>query len=103
MDPAEWSAFRDRIRHGREGSAAEDVWADGGIHAHAAGFIDFEPELERLLEEVDESILKDTASDTGPPTIPMRGFDPWCSFMQRHLFDRISYMHFQGHRPEGES
>ena len=28
------------------------------VHAHAAGFIDFEPELERLLEEIDPSILK---------------------------------------------
>ena len=25
-----------------------------GIHVHAAGFMDFEPELERLLGEVDE-------------------------------------------------
>ena len=33
---------------------AEDYGLTVGIHAHAAGFMDFEPELERLLDEVDE-------------------------------------------------
>ena len=44
-----------------------------GIHAHAAGFIDFEPELERLLSEVDEGILK-ICFDTGHHSYA--GFDP---------------------------
>jgi sugar phosphate isomerase/epimerase len=37
------------------------------------GFIDFEPELERLLDEVDESILK-ICFDTGHHSYA--GFDP---------------------------
>jgi inosose dehydratase len=61
-----------------------------GIHAHAAGFIDFEPELERLLDEVDERLLK-ICFDTGHHSYA--GFDP-VAFMKRHI-GRISYMHFK--------
>ncbi|MDB2470409.1 sugar phosphate isomerase/epimerase, partial [Paracoccaceae bacterium] len=56
----------------------------------AGGFIDFEPELERLLSEIDESILK-ICFDTGHHSYA--GFDP-IAFMRRHI-DRISYMHFK--------
>lgn len=89
MDKAEWQAFRDRIAHvARMG--AEDYGLTVGIHAHAAGFMDFEPELERLLSEVDEKILK-ICFDTGHHSYA--GFDP-VAFMKRHM-DRISYMHFK--------
>ncbi len=89
MDAAEWAAFRDRIAHvARMGT--EEYGLTVGIHAHAAGFIDFEPELERLLDEVDESILK-ICFDTGHHSYA--GFDP-VAFMQRHA-PRISYMHFK--------
>ncbi|MHA6325874.1 sugar phosphate isomerase/epimerase family protein [Roseivivax sp. CAU 1753] len=89
MDAAEWAAFRDRIAQvARIG--AEDYGLTVGIHAHAAGFIDFEPELERLLDEVDEGILK-ICFDTGHHSYA--GFDP-IAFMERHL-PRISYMHFK--------
>ncbi len=89
MDAAEWAAFRDRIAQvARMG--AEEFGLTVGIHAHAAGFMDFEPELERLLEEVDASILK-ICFDTGHHSYA--GFDP-VAFMRRHI-DRISYMHFK--------
>lgn len=89
MEPDEWSAFRDRIATvARIG--AEDYGLTVGIHAHAAGFIDFEPELERLLEEVDESVLK-ICFDTGHHSYA--GYDP-VAFMKRHI-GRISYMHFK--------
>lgn len=89
MDQAEWSAFRDRLATiARMG--AEEYGLTVGIHAHAAGFIDFEPELERLLDEVDDSILK-ICFDTGHHSYA--GFDP-VAFMKRHI-DRISYMHFK--------
>jgi len=89
MDAAEWAAFRDRIATvARRG--AEDYGLTVGIHAHAAGFIDFEPELERLLDEVDESILK-ICLDTGHHSYA--GYDP-VAFMRRHI-GRISYMHFK--------
>ena len=89
MDHAEWNAFRDRIATiARMG--AEEYGLTVGIHAHAAGFMDFEPELERLLDEVDTSILK-ICFDTGHHSYA--GYDP-VAFMKRHM-DRISYMHFK--------
>ncbi len=89
MPQAEWSAFRDRIATvARLGT--EEYGLTVGIHAHAAGFIDFEPELERLLDEVDEKILK-ICFDTGHHSYA--GFDP-VAFMRRHI-ERISYMHFK--------
>ena len=88
MDDAEWTAYRDRIAH--VAKMGTDAGLIVGIHAHAAGFMDFEPELERLLDEVDESILK-ICFDTGHHSYA--GFDP-VGFMKKHM-DRISYMHFK--------
>jgi inosose dehydratase len=94
MDAAEWTVFRDRIATvARMG--AEEYGLTVGIHAHAAGFMDFEPELERLLDEVDDSILK-ICFDTGHHSYA--GFDP-VAFMQRHIW-RISYMHFKDINPQ---
>jgi inosose dehydratase len=89
MDNAEWAAFRDRLATIAK-IGTEEYGLTVGIHAHAAGFIDFEPELERLLDEVDESILK-ICFDTGHHSYA--GYDP-IAFMDRHM-DRISYMHFK--------
>ena len=89
MDKAEWTAFRDRLATIAK-MGTQDYGLTVGIHAHAAGFMDFEPELERLLDEVDESILK-ICFDTGHHSYA--GFDP-VAFMKRHI-DRISYMHFK--------
>ncbi|MHA6267112.1 TIM barrel protein [Aliiroseovarius sp. CAU 1755] len=89
MDKAEWTAYRDRIAESAR-IGAEEYGLTVGIHAHAAGFMDFEPELERLLDEVDEKILK-ICFDTGHHSYA--GFDP-VAFMKRHM-DRISYMHFK--------
>ena len=89
LGAAEWAAFRDRIATVAK-MGAEEYGLTVGIHAHAAGFIDFEPELERLLDEVDESVLK-ICFDTGHHSYA--GFDP-VAFMRRHI-GRISYMHFK--------
>lgn len=89
MDAAEWAAFRDRIAQVAK-LGAEEYGLTVGIHAHAAGFIDFEPELERLVAEVDEGILK-ICFDTGHHSYA--GFDP-VAFMRRNI-GRISYMHFK--------
>lgn len=94
MDKAEWTAFRDRIATVAK-MGAEDYGLTVGMHAHAAGFIDFEPELERLLDEVDEKILN-ICFDTGHHSYA--GFDP-VAFMKRHI-GRISYMHFKDIDPE---
>ncbi len=93
MSTNEWNAFRDRIATiAKMGS--EEYGLTVGIHAHAAGFMDFEPELERLLDEVDESFLK-ICFDTGHHSYA--GFDP-VAFMERHI-KRISYMHFKDINP----
>ena len=89
MDLAEWSAFRERIATVAK-MGTEEYGLTVGMHAHAAGFIDFEPELERLLDEVDEGIMK-ICFDTGHHAYA--GFDP-VAFMKRHMV-RISYVHFK--------
>ena len=94
MDDAEWAAYRDRIAHVAK-MGAEEYGLTVGIHAHAAGFMDFEPELMRLLDEVDETILK-ICFDTGHHSYA--GFDP-VSFMERYI-GRISYMHFKDIDPK---
>ncbi|NGQ92748.1 TIM barrel protein [Rhodobacter sp. HX-7-19] len=89
MDRAEWQAFRDRIATiARLGT--EEFGLTVAIHAHAAGFMDFEPELERLLDEVDDRLLK-ICFDTGHHSYA--GFDP-VAFLRRHV-GRVSYMHFK--------
>ena len=94
MDAAEWSDYVERFRTiAKMGS--EEYGLKVGIHAHAAGFMDFEPELERLLEEIDENILK-ICFDTGHHSYA--GFDP-VAFMKKHM-DRISYMHFKDIDPK---
>jgi len=97
MDAAEWSAYVDRIRTVAK-LGAEEYDLTVGIHAHAAGFMDFEPELERLLDAVDEDILK-ICFDTGHHSYA--GFDP-VAFMKRHA-GRISYMHFKDIDPKVKS
>ncbi|MEM8569843.1 MAG: TIM barrel protein [Pseudomonadota bacterium] len=89
MDKAEWAAFRDRLATVAK-MGTEEYGLTVGMHAHAAGFMDFEPELERLLDEVDEAILK-ICFDTGHHSYA--GFDP-VAFIERHI-SRISYMHFK--------
>ena len=93
MDVAEWAAFRDRIARVAH-LGAVDYGLTVSIHAHAAGFIDFEPELERLLDEVPPEILK-ICLDTGHHSYA--GYDP-VAFMRRHI-GRISYMHFKDINP----
>ncbi|MEM6371713.1 MAG: TIM barrel protein [Pseudomonadota bacterium] len=94
MDKAEWIAFRDRIAQSAR-IGVEEYGLTIGIHAHAAGFMDFEPELERLLDEVDEHTLK-ICFDTGHHSYA--GFDP-VAFMHKYM-SRISYMHFKDIDPK---
>ena len=94
MDKAEWTAYRDKIATIAK-MGAEEYGLTVGIHAHAAGFMDFEPELERLLSEVDDAILK-ICFDTGHHSYA--GFDP-VALMKKHM-GRISYMHFKDIDPK---
>ncbi len=89
MDAAEWTAYRERIMTvARMG--AEDYGLIPELHPHAGGFMDFEPEVERMLSETDPDALK-LCIDTGHCTYA--GFDP-VAFMKRHM-DRITYVHFK--------
>lgn len=88
MAPGEWRGFADRIR--RVARLGVDHGLVPSIHAHAAGFIDFEPELERLLDEVDDGLLR-ICLDTGHHSYA--GFDP-VGFLRRHIA-RVSYVHFK--------
>ena len=93
MDAAEWAAYRDRILTvARLG--AEDYGLIPELHPHAGGFMDFEPEVERILAETDPALLK-LCIDTGHCTYA--GFDP-VAFMKRHM-DRIAYVHFKSTDP----
>jgi len=89
MDDAQWKGYVERIatvaKIGRE-----EYGLIPEIHPHAGGFMDFEPEVERLLAEVDADDLK-ICIDTGHCTYA--GFDP-VEFMHRHG-ERITYVHFK--------
>ena len=93
MDDAEWNAYRDRIVTIAK-MGAEEYGLIPELHPHAGGFMDFEPEVEKLLKEVDSDTLK-LCLDTGHCTYA--GFDP-VGFMKRHM-DRITYVHFKSTDP----
>lgn len=93
MSPQEWAGFVARFR--QVAQLGCDHGLTVGIHAHAAGFVDFEPELERLLNDIDDSLLK-ICFDTGHHSYA--GYDP-IAFMRRHI-GRISYMHFKDIDPQ---
>jgi len=92
MDSSEWKKFRERFKEIAKMGA--DYGLTVGIHAHAGGFMDFEPELERLLEECPEDLLK-ICFDTGHHSYA--GFDP-IRFMEKWI-KRISYIHFKDINP----
>ncbi len=72
MDKAEWTGFASRFRDiARMGT--EEYGLTVSMHPHAAGFMDFEPEVERLLAEIDPELLK-LCLDTGHSHYA--GFDP---------------------------
>lgn len=94
LSAAEWDGLRNRLAEAAR-IGTQEYGLTVSIHAHAAGFMDFEPELERLLDEVDESLLK-ICFDTGHHSYA--GFDP-VAFMKRYM-DRISYVHFKDTDPK---
>jgi inosose dehydratase len=89
MDRDEWRSFTGRISEVAQ-RAGDDFGLSVSIHPHAAGFVDFEREIERLLAEIDPSLLS-ICIDTGHSHYA--GFDP-VPFIARHV-DRITYVHFK--------
>ncbi|MDE2384363.1 MAG: TIM barrel protein [Alphaproteobacteria bacterium] len=93
MDKAEWNGFASRFRDvARMGS--EEFGLTVSLHPHAAGFMDFAVEVERLLAEIDAKLLK-LCLDTGHSHYA--GFDP-IAFMKRHRA-RLAYVHFKDIAP----
>jgi inosose dehydratase len=89
MSKAEWDGFAGRFRDiARMGS--EEFGLTVSLHPHAAGFMDFEAEVERLLFYIDSKLLK-LCLDTGHSHYA--GFDP-VACMKRHR-DRLTYVHFK--------
>ncbi|MBL6945655.1 MAG: TIM barrel protein [Rhodospirillales bacterium] len=89
MDDDEWRAYVGRIREITR-IGCEEYGLTVAIHPHAAGFMDFEAEVERLLNDVSSDMLK-IALDTGHCVYS--GSDP-VAFYKRHS-DRVSYVHFK--------
>lgn len=89
MSKAEWDGFASRLRDiSRMGSEEHGLVVS--LHPHAAGFLDFETEVERLLGDIDATLLM-LCLDTGHSHYA--GFDP-VAFMRRHR-DRLAYVHFK--------
>lgn len=89
MDRDEWAGFTDRLCR-IAAMGVDEFGLSVGLHPHAAGFMDFEPEVERFLAETDPGLIG-LCVDTGHCTYA--GFDP-LAFMSRHM-DRITYVHFK--------
>ena len=70
--------------------AVEEYGLSATIHAHAGGWVEFEDELEDVLDAIDPKLLS-VCLDTGHSVYA--GFDP-VAFYRRHT-DRVSYLHFK--------
>jgi inosose dehydratase len=89
MSAGEWNGFIDRFRAIAK-LGRDEFGLTVSLHPHAAGFMDFEIEIDRLLSEIDPALLK-LCLDTGHSHYA--GFDP-VVFMKRHMA-RIAYVHFK--------
>ena len=89
LSGADRAEFLDRIRSvARIG--AEEFGLEVTMHAHAAGFVEFEDELEEVLDAIEPRLLG-VCLDTGHSEYA--GFDP-VAFYRRHS-ERVSYLHFK--------
>jgi inosose dehydratase len=84
----------DRIRATAK-LGAEAYGLEVTIHAHAAGFVEFEDELEDVLDSIDSKLLG-VCLDTGH--CEFAGIDP-VRFFRAHS-ERVSYLHFKDIDPE---
>ena len=89
MTGGDLACFLERLRTAAK-VCAEEYGLVPSLHAHAAGFIEFEDELERVLDAIDERLMK-ICLDTGHSIYA--GFDP-VAFYRRHS-ERVDYLHFK--------
>jgi inosose dehydratase len=85
----ERSAFLERLRTVYR-IGAEEFGLTVSMHAHAAGFVEFEDELDDVLEAIAPKLLG-ICLDTGHSMYA--GFDPVALY--RRYSDRVHYLHFK--------
>ena len=89
MTGSDLEAFLDRLRTVAT-IASGEFGLDTTLHAHAGGWVEFEDELERALDAIDQQLLG-VCVDTGHSIYA--GFDP-VAFYERHA-ERVTYLHFK--------
>jgi inosose dehydratase len=94
MAGSDLEAFHGRLRTVAR-MAKEEFGLSATIHAHAGGWIEFEDELERVLDAIDPQLLS-VCLDTGHSVYA--GFDP-IAFYVAHA-DRVTYLHFKDVDPK---
>jgi inosose dehydratase len=93
LQGSERAGFLDRLRSVAK-MGTEDYGLVVTMHAHAAGFVEFEDELEDVLDSIEPELLG-VCLDSGHSVYA--GFDP-VAFYRRHS-ERISYLHFKDVNP----
>ncbi|MEM7444201.1 MAG: TIM barrel protein [Pseudomonadota bacterium] len=87
LDDADWNAMVETIRQICT-LARDEFGLTTSIHAHAACYIEFESELERLLADIEPGLLS-LCVDTGHSHYA--GYDPIA--LTRRYGSRVSYVH----------
>jgi len=89
LEGAAFSAFVERLRVAAK-IGREEYGLTVSLHAHAGGYIEFEDELDAVLDAIDEDLLK-VCLDSGH--CAYAGFDPVATY--KRLASRIDYLHFK--------
>lgn len=89
LNKDDWIGMIGRLRQVAR-LAKEEYGLTPSIHAHTAGCIEFRDEIDRVLDEIDEGLLK-LCIDTGHCIYA--GYDP-IAYYRAHR-DRTSYLHFK--------
>lgn len=94
LSDVEFEGLLDRIRTAAKISS-EEYGLTVCLHAHAAGFVEFEDEIERVLDAIDQRLMK-ICLDSGHSLYA--GFDP-VAFYRRYA-PRVEYLHFKDIDPD---
>jgi inosose dehydratase len=89
LNRAELEGFLQRMRSVAL-MGSEEFGLAVSLHAHAGGYVEFEDELECVLDAIEPHLLS-VCLDTGHSTFA--GFDP-VDFYRRHA-DRVTYLHLK--------
>lgn len=89
LEQSDWQSMMKRVETIAK-IGTEEYGLNIALHGHAAGFIEYQDEIERTLDAVEEKYLS-LCIDTGHCLYA--GFDP-IEFYKQHQ-DRTSYLHFK--------